>query len=246
VNLRSRVAVAGALACAGVVILAILLRGALPVGGLYAVKASGTLAVVAIIAAWTAGAHHPFSRFGPANQVTLVRAALVALVAGLVGEPAAASIAAAAVWVAVVVELLDGVDGWLARRSSQTSAFGARFDMEVDALLIMVLAILAWRHGKAGSWVLVSGLLRYAFVAAGWLLPWVSRPLPPSRRRQTVCVVQIAGLCMAVAPIIPPDTSAPLAAVSLAALGASFLVDLVWLWRTRPTSARAPAFPSSS
>jgi phosphatidylglycerophosphate synthase len=246
VNLRSRVAVAGALACAGVVIVAILARGVLPVGGFYAVKASGTLGVVAIIAAWTAGAHHPFSRFGPANQVTLVRAALVALVAGLVGEPATASIAAAAVWVAVIVELLDGLDGWLARLSSLASAFGARFDMEVDALLIMVLAILAWRHGKAGSWVLVSGLLRYAFVAAGWLLPWVSRPLPPSRRRQAVCVVQIAGLCMAVAPIIPPATSAPLAAVSLAALGASFLVDLVWLWRTRPTSARAPAFPSSS
>src|SRR3954447_9551802 len=43
VNLRSRVAVAGALACAGVVIVAILARGVLPVGGFYAVKASGTL-----------------------------------------------------------------------------------------------------------------------------------------------------------------------------------------------------------
>jgi hypothetical protein len=117
--------------------------------------------------------------------------------------------------------------------------------MEVDALLIMALAILAWQHGKAGSWVLFSGGLRYAFVAAGWLLPWVSRPLPPSRRRQTVCVVQIAGLCAAVAPAFAPVASAPVAAVSLAALAASFLVDVVWLWRARPTSARAPAFPSS-
>ena len=66
--------------------------------------------------------------------------------------------------------------------------------MEVDALLIMVLAILAWQHGKAGAWVLLSGLLRYAFVAAGWLAPWIARPLPPSRRRQTICVVQIAAL----------------------------------------------------
>ena len=104
----------------------------------------------------------------------------------------------------MIVEVLDGVDGWLARRSGLASAFGARFDMEVDALLIMALAILAWQHGKAGSWVLLSGLLRYAFVAAGWLAPWMSRPLPPSRRRQTVCVVQIAGLCAAVAPIVPP------------------------------------------
>ena len=146
----------------------------------------------------------------------------------------------------MVVELLDGVDGWLARRSSLASAFGARFDMEVDALLIMALAVLAWQHGKAGSWVLLSGLLRYAFVAAGWLLPWMARPLPPSRRRQTVCVVQIVGLCAAVSPIFPPGASAPVAAVSLAALAASFLVDVVWLWRARPTTAGAPACPSSS
>ncbi len=245
-NLRIRVAAAGAVACVGTAILAMLARRVLPVGGFYAAKAAGTLAAVTTIASWTAGAHHPFSRFGPANQMTLVRAALVALVVGLVSEPAVASIAAAAVWLAVIVEVLDGVDGWLARRSSLASAFGARFDMEVDALLIMALAILAWQHGKAGSWVLFSGLLRYAFVAAGWLLPWVSRPLPPSRRRQTVCVVQIAGLCAAVAPILPPGASAPVAAISLAALAASFLVDVVWLWRARPTSARAPAFPSSS
>jgi phosphatidylglycerophosphate synthase len=246
VNLRIRVAAAGALACAGITILAMLAGRVLPVGGFYAAKAAATLAAVTLIAAWTAGSHHPFSRFGPANQMTLVRAALVALVAGFVSEPAVASIAAAAVWLAVIVELLDGVDGWLARRSSLASAFGARFDMEVDALLIMALAILAWQHGKAGSWVLFSGLLRYAFVAAGWLLPWVSRPLPPSRRRQSVCVVQIAGLCAAVSPIFPAGASAPAAAVSLAALAASFLVDVVWLWRARPTSARAPAFPSSS
>jgi phosphatidylglycerophosphate synthase len=239
VNLRIRVAAAGALACAGIAILAMLAGRVLPVGGFYAAKAAGTLAAVAIIAAWTAGEHHPFSRFGPANQMTLARAALVALVAGLVSEPAVAPIAAAAVWIAVVVELLDGVDGWLARRSSLASAFGARFDMEVDALLIMALAILAWQHGKAGSWVLLSGLLRYAFVAAGWLLPWVSRPLPASRRRQTICVVQIVGLCAAVSPIVPPGASATVAAVSLAALAASFLLDVVWLWRIRSVRLEA-------
>ena len=224
-------AAAGALACLGVATLAMLARRALPVGDLYAAKAAVTLAVVMIIAAWTVDPHHPFPRFGAANQLTLVRAALVALVAGLAGEPAAAPIAAAAVSLAAIVELLDGVDGWLARRSGLASAFGARFDMEVDALLIMALAILAWQHGKAGGWVLLSGLLRYAFVAAGWLAPWMSRPLPPSRRRQAVCVVQIAGLCAAVAPIVPPGASAIVAAVSLAALAASFLVDVVWLWR---------------
>ena len=40
---------------------------------------------------------------------------------------------------------LDGVDGHLARRFDQVSDFGARFDMEVDAALILVLCIgLSW------------------------------------------------------------------------------------------------------
>jgi phosphatidylglycerophosphate synthase len=37
---------------------------------------------------------------------------------------------------------LDGLDGWLARRFGLASAYGARFDMEVDGFLILVLALL--------------------------------------------------------------------------------------------------------
>ena len=91
----------------------------------------------------------------------------MALVAGLIGEPAAPAVAAAAIGVTAIVVMLDGADGWLARRSGIASEFGARFDMEVDALLIMALAMLAWQHGKAGGWVLLSGLLRYVFVGGG-------------------------------------------------------------------------------
>jgi phosphatidylglycerophosphate synthase len=224
-------------------------RNVLAAGDAYVVKSSGVMLAVTLVAAAFVREHHPFGRLGAANHVTLVRAALVALVAGLIGEPSAFPAAAAATGLAVVVELLDGVDGWLARRGETASGFGARFDMEVDALLILVLATLAWQHGKAGSWVLVSGLMRYAFVAAGSLLPWLARPLPSSRRRQAVCVLQIVCLCAAVSPLLAPRSSAPISAIALAALTASFLADVVWLQRerqARPTSARAPAFPFSS
>ena len=195
------------MACAVVAIAATLMRRTLPLGELYAAKSTAILAVVTISAATLVRAHHPFTRFGAANQMTLIRAGLVALVAGLIGERAVAPVAAVAVGVAAAVEIFDGVDGWLARRGGLASAFGARFDMEVDALLIMVLAILAWQHGKAGTWVLLSGLLRYAFVAAGWLAPWIARPLPPSRRRQTICVVQIAALVAVVSPLMPSSVT---------------------------------------
>ncbi|MCX7892139.1 MAG: CDP-alcohol phosphatidyltransferase family protein [Burkholderiales bacterium] len=186
--------------------------------------AAGTLVVANLDA-------HPFDRFGAANGVTLVRAALAALLAGLVGEgadPPLAAFAAAAGGIAVA---LDFVDGRLARASGLASAFGARFDMETDAALVLVLSILAWQTGRAGAWVLAAGALRYVFVAAGVLLPWMRRPLPPSARRQTAAATQMVALVAALA--VDPPVSGALAAAALALLGASFAIDTAWLARRR-------------
>src|SRR5205823_3622365 len=143
-------------------------------------------------------------------------------VAGLIGESGQPPVAAAAAAVALTATMLDGLDGWLARRAGMASAFGARFDVEVDALLIQALAILAWRYGKAGAWVLFSGLVRYGFVAAGWLLAWMQRPLAPTLRGRIICIVQTAALVLAIVPAITPPLSTVIAALALAALCYSF------------------------
>lgn len=174
---------------------------------------------------------HPHPCFGPANAVTLARAVPVALVAGLAVAPASTAAAAFAVLAGALATILDGLDGRLARRHGVESAFGARFDMEVDALLVMALAVLAWRWDRAGAWVLLSGLMRYLFVAAGALAPWLRRPLPPRWRRQAVCAVQIVVLLLVVAPLLPAHASAPLALAGVLVLAASFVVDLAWLAR---------------
>jgi phosphatidylglycerophosphate synthase len=208
-------------------------------GATYLLKAGGVFAAIAAFALAGRRAHHPFPRVGPANQVTAVRALLVAMIAGLVGETPAPALAAAAVAGGGVVTALDGADGWLARRSGMSSAFGARFDMEVDALLIQVLALLVWQHDKAGAWVVASGLLRYAFVAAGEIWPWMRRPLVPTIRGKAICIVQIAGLLIALAPPVAPPASAIVAALALAALAYSFSVDTMWLWHHRLDEAEA-------
>src|SRR5438477_3844653 len=169
-------------------------------------------------------------KFGPANQITLLRAVLVVGLAILLGQPATPLMAWRVVSIAIVAALLDGVDGWVARRTGTVSAFGTRFDMETDAALILVLAILAWEYGKAGPWVLLSGLLRYVFVAAGWLWPWMRSPLLSTLRGKIICVVQIVALIVATAPAIAPPASAVVAAVGLLALCYSFLVDTRRLW----------------
>lgn len=184
------------------------------------------------------GVAHPHARFGPANRVTLLRLALVALIAGMIGEPVPAAPLASApglAWAIVVLAtltaLLDAVDGHLARRSGLASAFGARFDMETDAFFILVLCALVVQVGQAGPWILASGLMRYAFVGAACLWPWLSAPLQPSKRRQTVCVVQITTLIVCMGPVIPPALAAGLAALSLALLTASFAIDVRTLSR---------------
>lgn len=198
----------------------------------YLAKAAAVLTgIMTIVVARRA--HHPFPRFGPANATTTVRAVLVALTAGFVGEPVTAPAAALIVGLGSGAAVLDGVDGWLARRTKMVSVFGARFDMEIDALLIQVLAILVWQHGKAGAWILVSGLLRYVFVAAGWVLPWMRSPLPGSFRGKAVCAAQIVALLLALSPFVEPPVSVAVAAAGLGVLSYSFLVDTIWLWERR-------------
>jgi phosphatidylglycerophosphate synthase len=200
-------------------------------GGMMAFKAIAAFALgVLLVLPWLAD-HAPHGRFGAANTVTLARAAMAALLIGLVGEGDSALLAIAALAIAIPALALDGVDGWLARRSRMESAFGARFDMETDAVLMLVLCALAWQLGKAGPWILAAGLMRYAFIAAAGALPWLRRPLPPSQRRKTVCVVQIIALLVMIAPFVPAAASAVLGAASLGVLAWSFAVDTRWLAR---------------
>jgi phosphatidylglycerophosphate synthase len=185
--------------------------------------------------------HAPHRRFGPANAVTLTRAAAVSLLIGILA--AEAPLTAGVRWLVTAggaaALLLDGVDGWAARKTGLASAFGARFDMEVDALFVLVLAALVWRAGQAGSWVLTAGLLRYIFLGAGWVWPVLALPLPASLRRKTVCVVAIVVLLTALAPALGPEAAGRLCLAGLFLLGYSFAADLAQLMAAarRPTSA---------
>ena len=176
--------------------------------------------------------------FGAANRVTMMRAVLTALAAGLVFELAFDAARPEAVGLAVAglsafALLLDGVDGWLARRARSASAFGARFDMEVDAALILILSIGVVALEKAGPFAVLIGAMRYVFVAAGFLWPWLEDPLPAAFRRKAVCVLQGGALLAVMLPVVPPSVGEPIILVALAALAWSFAVDTLWLHRHR-------------
>jgi phosphatidylglycerophosphate synthase len=169
---------------------------------------------------------------GLANAVTLCRAILTSLLAGLsiqfatTTEPDTGALPVA---IAALALATDGLDGWIARRSNTISDFGSRFDMEVDALLILVLAVLCFVLGKAGAWILSAGLLRYAFVIAGMAWPALTAPLFPSFRRKAVCVMQVCALIAML--LLEPQIAGAIGAIALSALILSFALDTAWLLR---------------
>lgn len=194
-----------------------------------------SFALVGAVVLARLGRFHPHPRFGLANGISLVRAGGAAVFATLALEPML--LAGRAGWVAIgaVAGLLflDGLDGMAARRQGLASVFGARLDMEVDAVLILALAAIAFGLGKAGPWILGLGLLRYLFVLAGLAVPALARPLPASHRRSAICVLQVAVLGLLLAPPVVPPLATLLGAVAFAALVASFAADADWLLRRR-------------
>lgn len=171
---------------------------------------------------------------GWANRITLLRGMLVAFLAGALLFPAfMASQAPVMAGLALAALLLDGVDGFVARATRSMSRFGAHFDMELDAFFILVLSASLIALDKVGAWVLAIGLMRYAFVLAGRLWPWLRRSLPDSRRRKLICVWQVVTLLVGLLPLVPAWTTAGLAALALGLLSYSFGVDVVWLRRQR-------------
>jgi len=211
-----------------------------PVAGLWGVPAALALALYAGIAGIVlcAARRQDLRRFGAANAVTLLRAAMVAFLAGLalLPTPLPGEIRSAAIVLGVAGLLLDGVDGWLARRSGTTSRFGARFDMETDALSVLVFTFLLLRAGQAGPWVLAIGLARYIYVGVGWLWPPLARELPPSLRRKTICVVVVTALLIALAPFVDAAWAGMICAAALVLLLSSFAMDCVWLLIIRRTT----------
>ena len=200
--------------------------GLLPTG-----FALGAFALGALVAGRALFRHYPHDHLGYCNAITLLRLALTAaLVAPLVaGAPGS--------WLVFVVAIcalgLDGVDGWLARRQGYVSEFGARFDMEVDSALALVMATGAAVQSGLGPLALLLGLPRYVFGAAARVWPWMRRDLPERFSRKVVCVIQLGVLIALQAPVLPSALAVALGLGAALALTWSFAVDLLWLWRRR-------------
>jgi len=198
-------------------------------------------AVLGGVVAIAAGARLGRAPFGLANQVTLLRAGLVCLIGGALLASGQAPLMSWSLAGLIATALaLDALDGWLARRLRLASAFGARFDMEVDALLLLILALLVWQADRVGGWVVAIGLLRYGFVLAAQLVPRLRAPLPPSRRRKVVSAQQGVTLLLCLLPPVAGWLASAAAATALVCLTLSFGTDLLRLAQRRDPPGGLP------
>ena len=223
-----------------------------PLAATAAIASYGAATALILPAAARAGA---LRRFGWANRITWIRVVLAALLTGFLVAAAAETVAESpateqwppvhlppvhwpgAHWLgahwpivalAAAAWLLDGLDGLVARRLDQARDFGARFDREVDAALILILSLLVFATGKTGAWIVAAGAMRYAFLAAGRLWPVLARPLPDSRARSIVCGALVGSLLVCLSPLAE-GMAAAIGGAALGALTLSFGRDVVWL-----------------
>lgn len=175
---------------------------------------AGTLAVAAGLPVWLLSAagllsfgllvYHcrhrwtPSGRFGPANALTFLR------LAGILVLPVLAPVQIACL--ALLLFVMDGLDGWIARRSGLAGEFGEFADKESDALLTLMLCALLYRlPASLGPWILLPGLLRYVFV----LFVTLAKP-PRSKEVRTAKAGWISAfmllsliVCLAAYPAYP-------------------------------------------
>ena len=184
-------------------------------------------------------------RLRPADRVTSARLLLACVVTGLVvasltGPRRTVPLVA----IATVALVLDLVDGRVARRTGTASPAGARYDMEVDALLILVLS--GYAAATTAWWALLIGAARYLLLVAGWVRPWLRGPTPPRYWAKVVAAVQGVVLVVVASGLLPRAASQVLLAVALALLAESFGHQVVQLRRLRPGRPAARRRPGIS
>lgn len=189
--------------------------------------AIGFASLLALIT-WSRHAWTPSGRFGLANIVTSGRLLLIFL---LVLRPEAWAGHTLAL-TALAILALDLVDGSLARHFDGESRFGARYDMEVDAVFVLALSCALWSRGVAGPWVLLAGLWRYLFVVIPLIVPSRGGEAPRSLLYRSAYSVMVG--CFLLALIAPSAAATTLALVGTVVLSASFLRSF-W-YRYRPVA----------
>jgi phosphatidylglycerophosphate synthase len=188
-----------------------------------------------------------------ADLVTLARGLGVCFLAGLAVQALAGGLAKNGVLIMIIMGTLcltlDGVDGRVARARGEASDFGARFDVETDAAMLVILSVAVAALGIAGWWVLMIGTLRYGYVATSLAVPALRAPLPYRYSAKVIAVAQAVALLAVIALDLMHSKHWELTMLLLAAFALlcwSFARSIRWQLRHAPSRSLRAAEPSST
>ena len=137
--------------------------------------------------------------FGYANIVTASRLGLLLLLGFFLFKinPWFALVAG------ILILILDGIDGYLARRHNESSDFGAYLDMETDTFFVCLFCTYYYLNDQLGSWVLLVGFMRYIYVGLILLFNLQNKREKSTRFAKTIAVVLFSAL---LTPLILPKS----------------------------------------
>jgi len=168
---------------------------------------------------------------GWANRLTLLRGYLIALTGGFLFQP---DIHGLVSWfpglLYGVAAILDRVDGFVARKSKQTTLLGAELDTLFDAMGLLIAPLLAVGMGKI-HWSYLS--LSFAFYIFNWGLHWRRKhgltiyPLMPSQLRRVLAGFQMGFVALALLPCFTAEKTLVCGFAFLIPVLLGFIVD--WL-----------------
>ncbi len=148
--------------------------------------------------------HDPFG-FGWPNVVSVIRIALIPVIAWLIVRDTTQALWAAAIIFAVGAAS-DFLDGYLARRHHMTTSTGAWLDPLSDKLFVAVPAVVLSLRGEFPWWATVAIVARE--LAVTWLRWRLDQgggvSMPASKIAKTKTVAQLCAVGLTIAPLAEP------------------------------------------
>ncbi len=185
-------------------------------------------------------------KFGPGNQLTILRGFFLALLFGFLISPWPQG------WLAWIPGLLytsaalaDLFDGYLARKFNQETLLGEKLDLSLDGLGVLIASILLVQYGQVPAWYLLVGLARYLFLAGVWLRRRMGKPvyeLTANSTRRPFAGAQMGF----VAVILYPLFSTPGTSLAAALFAVPFLIGFSIDWLVVSGMSRSRFFLGDS